>query len=187
MLLNKPCSETGLNYSSLWTCGEFVKCVHCLCVASWDWKVILGKGSCYRSWQFYFLFCVIFWPCVKMAWRKWKVSDRMYIILAAVFFLHLFQSHVLFCSVLFLRAGLLWTHVLRPIALAHEGRSLVNDVFECRRDWTVRRGWVGMSSFVRYLITHPFQAWPTVWLRPDWLMPVIQRQSTSQPNLTAFS
>ena len=48
-------------------------------IASWDWKVILGKGSCYRSWQFYFLFCVIFWSGIKVAWRKWKVS--MYCIL----------------------------------------------------------------------------------------------------------
>jgi len=28
----------------------------------------------------------------------------------------------------------------RPIALTHEGMSLVNDVCECVRDWRVRRG-----------------------------------------------
>ena len=42
-------------------------------------------------------------------------------------------------------SSLLWTYTLRPfysrpIALTQEGRSLVNDVWECVRDWRVRRG-----------------------------------------------
>ena len=48
--------------------------IHCYNVASWHWKVILGKSSCYRSWQFYFFFGVVFWSGIKVAWRKWKVS-----------------------------------------------------------------------------------------------------------------
>jgi len=49
------------------------------------------------------------------------------------------------------RSSLLWTHTLRPfystpIALTQEGRSLVNDVCECVRDWRVREGWVGVSN-----------------------------------------
>jgi len=50
-------------------------------------------------------------------------------------------------------SSLLWTHTLRPfysrpIALTQEGRSLVNDVCKCVREWRVRteEGWVGMSS-----------------------------------------
>ena len=41
-------------------------------------------------------------------------------------------------------SSLLWTHTLRalysrPIALTQEGRSQVDDVCECVRDWRVRR------------------------------------------------
>ena len=64
-------------------------------------------------------------------------------------------------SVLFRSFGhgssLLWTHALipfvsRPNSLAQEGRSFVNDVCECVRDWRVRKGWVAVSSFVRYFL-----------------------------------
>jgi len=53
-------------------------------------------------------------------------------------------------------SSLLWTHTLRPfdsrpIALTQEGRSLVNHVCECVRDWRVRRGekaWAACQVFI---------------------------------------
>jgi len=63
-----------------------------------------------------------------------------------------------FCSVPFLQAGVQPT--LDPCAeafckqahrTAQDGRSLVNDVCECMHDWRPGKGWVGVSSFFRYL------------------------------------
>jgi len=62
-----------------------------------------------------------------------------------------FLSFSTYCCSFEQGSSLLWTHTLRPfysrpIALTQEGRSLVNDVCECVREWRVREGWVGMSS-----------------------------------------
>ena len=64
-----------------------------------------------------------------------------------------------------------WGLYSRPIALTQEGRSLVNDVCECMRDWRVREGWVRMSSLL--------SGWGPIGRRP--LFNVSQR---TQPSLS---
>jgi len=83
-------------------------------------------------------------------------------------------------------SSLLWTHMLRPfynrpIMLTQEGRSLVNDVCKCVRDWRVREGWVGVSNFVSYLYCAPSRRGLLSGLGPiDWCLLFNVSQQTQQ-------
>ena len=92
---------------------------------------------------------VVFWcisrPATAEQLLRWPIGPR-WICIAQIL------GHVvvtLKCGVRIVSFGqgssLLWTHTprhfySRHIALTQEGRSLVNDVCDCERDWRVRRG-----------------------------------------------
>jgi len=91
-------------------------------------------------------------PLFPIGTRNFHCSRTSTILLLMPTNLHWSQSlYVSFGE----QSSLLWTHMLRPfysrpIALTQEGRSLVNDVSECVRDWRVRRV-SRHEQLVRYL------------------------------------